>query len=163
MNLLGNLEEKCELQGRVHLLRNIPVFAGLSPEFLQVLAYLCERRIFTPSQVILKQEESAETAVIVVRGDARLELGGRHIAMTKNGSCIGGLALLGQFRWLYSLRAETEVECLLLPRHKFLPQFMARPEAFMSVARGLVGTVVDWEQHQLELPGETRSYGLAML
>ena len=75
----------------------------------------------------------------------------------------GGLALLGQFRWLYSLRAETEVECLLLPKHKFLPQFLAQPDALVVVARELIGAVVAWEQRQLEQSGGKLCYGLTML
>jgi CRP-like cAMP-binding protein len=127
------------------------------------LAYLCERQIFPENQFMQREGEIADMAVILVRGAAHILHGGRQIATVEKGSCVGGLALLGQFRWLYSLRAETEVECLLLPRHKFLPQFMAQPDALMAVARGLIGTVVAWEQRQLERPGEMRSYGLSML
>ena len=147
----------------MQLIRNVPFFSDLSHDFCRVLAYLCERQIFPENQLILREGEIADMAVILVRGAAHILHGGRQIAPVEKGSCIGGLALLGQFRWLYSLSAETEVECLLLPKHKFLPQFLAQPDALVAVTRELIGTIVAWEQRQLARPGEMRSYGLSML
>lgn len=147
----------------MQLIRNVPCFSDLEPDFCRVLAYLSERQIFTEHQLIQREGEIADTAVIVVRGVAHILRGERQIATVQNGSCIGGLALLGQFRWLYSLQAETEVECLLLPKHKFLPQFLAQPDALVVVAQELIGAVAAWEKRQLELPGEKRCYGLTMV
>ena len=163
MSLSELNEEQCELHSSLQLLRDVPVFNGLAPEFFRVMAYLCERHLFAAEQVILTRGETAEAAVVLVRGSARIELGERQVATLDKGSFVGGLALLGQFRWLYSLRAATEVECLVLPRRTFLPQFMARPDALAVLAGKLVGSVVGWEQRQLERPGEERSYGLGML
>lgn len=163
MSLSDQHEERCELHCSLQLLREVPIFTGLAPEFFRVMAYLCERQVFGPEQVMLTMGESAEAAVILVRGNARIERGERHIATVSKGLCVGGLALLGQFQWTYSLRAITEVECLLLPRRKILPQFMAQPKALALVARELIGAVVDWDQRQLDRPGEVRSYGLGML
>ncbi len=134
MSLSDQHEGQCELHCAMHILRDVPLFAGLAPEFFRVMAYLCERQIFAAGQDILVMGDAAEMAVVLVRGDARIERGGRHVAMRGKGSCVGGMALLAEFRWLYALRAETEVECLLLPRHKFLPQFMARPDALAVLA-----------------------------
>ena len=163
MNLLGNNGEKCELQSCMQLIRNVPCFSDLDPDFCRVLAYLCERQIFTQDQLIQREGEMADAAVIVVRGVAHILRGERHIATVQNGLCVGGLALLGQFHWLYSLRAETEVECLLLPKHKFLPQFLAQPDALVVLARELIGAVVAWEQRQLEQSGDEFCHGLSML
>jgi CRP-like cAMP-binding protein len=163
MNLSGKNEETCELQRSMQLIRNVPFFASLSPDFFRVLAYLCERQIFAAKQIIQREGESADAAMILVRGTAHIRHGDRHVATVGKGLCVGGLALLGEFRWLYSLQAESEVECLLLPRHKFLPQFIAQPDALVSVAGALIGAVVDWDQWQLERAGEIRAYGLGML
>ncbi len=163
MNLSGSNEEKCELLRSVQLIRNVSFFSDLSPDFCRVLAYLCERQIFSAGQDILKEGEVADTAVIVARGTAQLMHGKQLVEAVERGSCTGVLALLGQFRWLYTLQAESEVECLLLPRHKFLPQFMAQPEALVGVTRKLIGEVVEWERRQLEHPVEMRFHGLGMI
>lgn len=163
MSLSEKNEEQCELHASLQLLRDVPIFAGLAPEFYSVMAYLCERRFFAADQVILAAGEAAEGALVLVRGSARIEHGELQIATLDRGACIGGLALLGNFHWLYSLRTVTEVECLLLPRRSILPQFKARPDALALLVGNLVGAVVGWDQKQLESPGEERSYGLGMI
>lgn len=163
MSLLEQNEGRCDLHCCMQILRDVPLFAGLSSEFFRVMAYLCERQAYGAGQVILAAGETAETAVIVVRGDARIEREGRRIATLAKGSCVGGMALLGKFRWLYSLRAETEAECLLLSRRKFLPQFVARPDALAVLAGNVAGAVVAREQHRLEYPGDELSYGSGMI
>lgn len=73
------------------------------------------------------------------------------------------MALLGKFRWLYSLRAETELECLLLYQRKFLPQFIARPDALAVLAGNVAEAVVARERRQLEYPRDELSYGSSMI
>lgn len=163
MSLSDQPEAQCELHCAMHILRDVPLFAGLAPEFYRVMAYLCERQVFAAGQEILALGDAAEAAVVLVRGDARIEYGERQVAIRGKGSCVGGMALLADFRWLYSLRAETEVECLLLPRRKFLPQFMARPDALAVLAGKIVAAAVDWERRQLEFGGEACAFGLGML
>jgi len=159
MNLSDQLEGQCELECNLRLLRELPIFGELAPELVRVMAYLCEREVFAQGQSILSVNEPAEGAVILVRGTACFERGTRRISTVSEGKCVGGLALLGRFRWLYTLRAETDVECLLLPRRKLLPQLFAHPEALVIVARELIGGVVQWDQQCLERGCETDTHG----
>lgn len=163
MNLSDQPEGQCELEYNLRLLRELPVFAGLAQELLRVMAYLCEREVFAQGQSILTVNEPAEGPVLLIRGTAGIEHGSRRVATVSEGMCVGGLALLGRFRWLYTLRAETEVECLLLPRRKLLPQFFAQPEALLNVAQGLIGGVVQWDQQRLERGGEVLGQGPGVL
>jgi CRP-like cAMP-binding protein len=163
MNLSDQPDGLCELECNQRLLREQPIFAELTPELLRVVAYFCERETFAPGQTILAEGEPAEAAVIVVRGEVRIERDGRGLAVVPAGKCVGGMALLGRFRWIYDLRAETEVECLLLPRRKLLPQLLAQPVALASVARELVAGVVMWDLQRLERAGETRAAGPGMI
>ncbi len=163
MNLSELHEEQSELFLSQNILRNVPLFAGLAPEFFSVMAYLCNKQVFAADQAILTEGEPADASVVLIRGNARIERGGHQFATLGKGSCVGGMALLGQFRWLYSLRAETEVECLLLPRHRFLPQFLARPESLALLAGRMIETVVNWDLQMLGNPGDVNPYGLGML
>ena len=159
MNLSDQPDGQCELEHNQRLLREQPIFAELAPELLRVVAYFCEREVFSPGQPILAEGEPADSAVIVVRGEARIERGGRRMAAVPAGRCVGGMALLGRYRWVYDLRAETEVECLFLPRRKLLPQLLAQPVALASVARELVAGVVLWDRQRLERVGEAQAEG----
>jgi hypothetical protein len=48
-------------------------------------------------------------------------------------------------------------------RRKLLPQFFAQPEALVSVAQGLIGGVVQWDQQRLERGGEVQGQGPGVL
>ncbi len=163
MNLSDQPDGQCELESNQRLLREHPIFAELAPELLRVIAYFCEREVFAPGQTILAEGEQADSAVIVVRGEARIERGGRRLDAVSEGKCVGGMALIGRFRWVYDLRAETEVECMLLPRRKLFPQLLAQPEALASVARELVAGVIMWDRQRLERAGEAQAGGPGMI
>lgn len=161
MSLSEGHEEQCELHSNLLILRNVPFFQGLSPDFLRVLAYLCEKQVFAARDVILQEGEPAETAVVAVRGWATIEHGDTVVERLEEGGCVGGFSLLGQYRWLYTLRAATEVECLLMPRFKFLPQIQARPDALITLVRGLIAAAMDREHRLLQArPGGCSVAGL---
>ena len=162
MNLSASREPRCELHRSMQLLRDVSFFEELAPDFLRVLAYLCQRRIYAAGDTIQQEGEPAEAAVIIISGDTAMERGGIVIERVEKGRCVGGLSLLGRYRWLYSLKAVSEVECLLLPRSSFLPQLQAQPEALIIVVRGLIATVIDREQQQLQgvTPGSPAGIGM---
>ena len=141
---------QCELECNLRILRELPFLAELPDELLRVMAYLCERETFAPGQTILEAGHPAEASVVVIRGEAAIEREGRRVGTVSEGMCAGGLALLRRFRWLYTLRAEADTECLLLYRRKLLPQLEARPEALAAVAGELVESVVFWDLQRLE-------------
>lgn len=163
MNSSAQPDQECELHCNLKILRDVSLFADMAPEMLQVMAYLCERRSFPAGQYILAQGDLAEGPVIIVEGSAHIELDGQLVAVIKSGLCVGGMAMLGDFRWLYSLTALEETECLLLPRRKFLPQLIAQPNALAAYGREMVEAIVGWDKRQLEVADEVRWNGLGML
>jgi len=154
---------ECELDCNLRVLRELPFCAELPAELLRVMAYLCERETFAPGQVVLETGQPAEGAVVVLRGTADIEREGRRVGVVTEGMCVGGLALLGRFRWMYTLRAAGEIECLLLHRRKLLPQLEARPEALVSVVAELVESVVFWDLQRLERGADMDMHGLGVL
>jgi CRP-like cAMP-binding protein len=141
---------ECELDCNLRVLRELPFFAGVPPELQRVMAYLCEREVFAPGQTVLAEGQPADAAMAVISGSLVIEREGLAIGRVTRGMCAGGLALLGVFRSLYTLRAETQAECLIMQRRTLLPQLVARPEALAGVVRELVGSVVLWDQQRLE-------------
>ena len=160
MSLLAQPDDgRCEMQCRMQVLKDIPVFAELAPEFLRVMAYLAERRIYVGGQLILEVENSADVVVVIIKGYVRLV--GRDGTVPdrlvlSSGTCIGCMSLLAKFRWAFSLQAVTEVECLILPRHKLAPQFASRPDALAILAAKICESVVDWSRRQLDQDTQSR-------
>jgi CRP-like cAMP-binding protein len=141
---------ECELDCNLRVLRDLPFFSGQPQELLRVMAYLCERETFAPGQVAFEAGQPAEGAVAVITGTMAIEREGRKVGTLGAGMYAGGLTLLGHYRWLYTLRAETETDCLLLQRRRILPQLVAQPASLSAVARELVESVVFWDLQRLE-------------
>lgn len=141
---------ECELDCNLRVLRELPFFAGIPPELQRVMAYLCEREVFSEGQTVLAEGQPADAAVAVISGGLVIEREGLTLGSVTRGMCAGGLALLGVFHSLYTLRAETQAECLIMHRRTLLPQLVARPEALAGVVREMVGSVVFWDLQRLE-------------
>jgi len=154
---------ECELDCNLRVLRELPIFADLPQELLRVMAYLCERETFASGQAVVEEGQAAEGAVAVIGGSMAIEREGRKVGALREGMCAGGLALLGQYRWLYTLRAETTVDCLLLHRRSLLPQLLAQPASLAAVARELVQSVVFWDMQRLERGADADVHGPGVL
>jgi CRP-like cAMP-binding protein len=163
MDLSNQHEASCELQRNQQLLMDTALFKGLNPALVKVLAYLGERKLFPHNHLILTAGEPAEQTVIIVAGEAQLEIGARIIATQSVGATIGGMAMVGDFHWLYSLRARQDVEVLLIPRHKVLPQLMAQPEGLAALIRVLVKAVVEKDRQVLITTNGSNPLGLSMI
>lgn len=163
MGLSNQHEGSCELLKNQQILVESALFKGLTPALIKVLAYLGERKLYTVNQLILTAGEPAEHAVIIIQGDARLELDSLVVSIHGPGSTLGGMAMFGRFNWLYSLRALQDVETLLIPRRKILPQLIAQPDGLAAIARELVNSVVEREKKLLQKPGDRGVVGVGMI
>ena len=155
--------QECELDCNLRVLRDLPFFSGQPQELLRVLAYLCERETFAPGQAAFEEGQPAEGAVAVIGGSLAIERGGRKVGTLSAGMCAGGLTLLGHYSWLYTLRAETPADCLLLHRRRILPQLVAQPASLVAVARKLAESVVFWDLQRLERGADGDVYGPGLL
>lgn len=154
---------QCQLDCNLRILRDLPVFAGLPADLLRVLAYLSETEVYGTGQVMLLQHDPAEGAVVVVRGQVQVQLAEQTVGVLDAGACIGGLALLGAYRWPYGLTAASEVECLRLDRRKLLPQLEAKSGALSRVAGQLVARVIGWDRQRLDRGAEADLPGPGIL
>ena len=97
MNFTDPHDGQCELHGNQQALKNNRIFSAIAPDFLQVMAFLCKRQIFAPEQTILTVGEPAETALILIRGTARIKDGDSEIATVGQGERVGAWPCWGAF------------------------------------------------------------------
>lgn len=157
----------CEVDRNMQLLRGVPCLGVLKPELQRVLAYLCERASFAPGEDILIENELGSGVLVLVSGTAQLMRQGCVVGDVVAGQCVGIIALVSEFRWLFTLRAVSEAECIFLPRKKILPQIMAHPEEMLAMLHVIGKCIADWERHRLEESGQCALYldgaGVSML
>ena len=152
------LTTACELDQNLELLRQTYLFSVVPLEALKVFAYLCNRETFKEGDYLFRQEEDDGQAFYIISGRAVLdrEEGGlvREIRQCHAGEFLGGLSLMGSMQRLFSLKAASDTNCLILTREKFsrtLSQFQdLMPILFKALVRGIDG----WEKEFLSGRGD---------
>jgi len=150
----SSLTPSCEYQENLDILRQTYFFSGLPLESLKIFAYLCTREKFRSGEFLFRQGDDGNDAFRLITGKAQLEravdAGTREVRIIGAGEFIGGLALLGETRRLYSLRALEETVCLVLCREKFSKTLQQFPGQMPRIFTAVVGAISGWEERFLE-------------
>jgi len=79
-----------KLQDEVDLLRSIPMLANLPANKLKLLAFASDRVLFKQDEVLFEQNDSADSAYIVIDGEADVLVSfAAGQPPSKNGDCSG--------------------------------------------------------------------------
>ena len=139
-----------EFQENLEILRQMDFFSVLSLEALKVIAYLCSRERFKAGDFLFRQDDIDGNAFYIILGEAELvrQDGGKGWILRKysEGEFLGGLALLGDMRRLFSLKASTDMVCLILSRDKFSKTLEQFPELTPRVLKTMVESIRAWEE-----------------
>jgi CRP-like cAMP-binding protein len=138
-----------QFQTNLEVLRQVPFFAGLALEPLKVLAYLATMERFREGDYLFKRDETDGQAFCILQGEADLigVIEEDEVVLRRIGEdeFMGGLALLGDMRRVFSLRAATELHCLVLTREKFVKTCEQFPQIMPKVLEVVVGEIRIWE------------------
>lgn len=161
MNLSSGKTEahqSSELQENLGFLRQIYFFSGLPLESLKVFAYMCTRETFKQGEYLFRQGDDDGQAFYIVSGKTRLvhtDGGGEQMIRDYDtGEFLGGMALLGNMHRLFSLKALTEVTCLILTREKFSTTIQQFPDLMPKLIKSVVERISAWEGGFLASRGE---------
>jgi len=145
--------ESSEFQQNLEILRQMDFFSALSLEALKVFAYLFTREKFKPGDHLFHQDDNDGKAFYIISGTADLvredERGGTTLGEFGEGEFLGGLALLGDMRRLFSVRAKADMMCLVMTREKFTKAIEQFPELMPRVLESMVKRVRSWEERLL--------------
>lgn len=141
---------------RILLMREIPMFSGLSPEDLERIAEVAVEGLFPSGTVICREGDPGDSLFIIVRGRVnvikQIEDGQAVIAARGEGDFVGEMAILEAAMRSATLQADTDVRMLVLDGDAFKAILHDRPEVAISVLQhmsrrvrelsGRVGTMV---------------------
>lgn len=143
----------CEFREFLEMLRRIYFFSRLPLDALKVFAYLCTRERFRAGDALIRQGEDDGQAFYIIDGTVRLireeEGGEREIRTLKPETFLGGLSLLAETPRLFTLRAETDVSCLVLQRKRFLRALEQFPEVSRRLMAAIADQIHSWESQGL--------------
>ncbi len=123
---------KCRIANDFQILINSPVFRNVSPDIVKLFAYFAKHKIYYPGDTLIRQGKDADRAFLLLHGSVALSTLHKEkdtvIQHLHEGSFFGELALLADFKWFFSAKAETECEVLTVDRESFTKVLEKHPE-----------------------------------
>lgn len=129
------------LQEEVELLRRIPLFAKVDPSKLKLLAFASERVTFEPGEEIFHQGDLADSAYIIMEGDAEILVetpgGVIKVADAKKNDFVGEIGILCDVPRTATIRAAQRLTTLKITKDLFFRMVTDFPQMGVEVMRVL--------------------------
>ncbi len=126
-------------------LKSTPFFAGLAPEDLQGILDVGRPVSYEAGNVIVEEGDVGDGMYILVRGEARVDVGGRYHVL-KAGDFFGEMALISPGKRMATVRAQEGVDALKIPAEEFQAFLLAHPAVGLAMLRAIVGRLREVEQ-----------------
>ncbi len=132
---------------RVLILRQIPLFADLSPADLEEIARIAEEQGYADGETIAREGELGEEMHVVTEGVIRVvkDLGGneREIARRGAGEVVGEMSIITRNPRIASLVADGVVRTIRIGHRQFESMLRERPELAIGVMRVLADRLAE--------------------
>jgi CRP/FNR family transcriptional regulator, cyclic AMP receptor protein len=122
---------------RAELLAACPLFTGIGPDELQMVAETASEVEFPAGAVIARAGEIGTGFFIVVDGRVRVVRDAQVIATLGPGEFFGELSVLDGQPRNAQVVAEEPTRCLALPTWEFERVLLAHPQLALAILRGL--------------------------
>lgn len=124
---------------RILLLREVPMFAGLSPDDLERVAEIAEEQLFLDQSLLCREGEYGDTLFVVTSGKVdvikSVADGEKVLASRGVGEFVGEMAILESAPRSATLRANGTVRVLVIDGNAFNAILLDRPEVAVSALR----------------------------
>ena len=126
---------------RILLLRDVPIFAELSPEDLELVANLAREEWYPQNTVIIHQGEEGDVMFVIVEGtlDVVRTVDGTEqvLAQRGPGDFVGEMAVIESAPRLATLRTQSDVRVLAIDGETFKGILRERPDVSLAVLRNI--------------------------
>jgi CRP-like cAMP-binding protein len=130
-----------QLRDEVELLRRVPLFAGVAPAKLKLLAFTSDRVSYDAGQVLFRQGDPGDAAYVLLSGAADIlvdsQSGEIKVATAETNSIVGEIAILCDDTRSATVRANTHLETLRIRKDHFLRLLVEFPEVAVEIMREL--------------------------
>jgi len=126
-----------ELPPEIEALRAIPFFENLTPEDLERIATIGERRTFAAGDAIISKSDVGGGLYVILSGSATVETGGKAHTLGP-GAFLGEMALLGGRPRSATVIASEPVEAMILEAMYFRPFLIKNPSVAVTILEGVV-------------------------
>jgi CRP/FNR family cyclic AMP-dependent transcriptional regulator len=127
------------LSTEVDLLRRVPLFAGIEPTRLKLLAYTSDVVTYRAGQVLFRRGDAGDAAYVIIKGDAEVSVpsdGGEiPIAQLHDGDFLGEIAILCDTPRTATITAKNELQALRIRKEPFFELLHEFPEMAVEMTR----------------------------
>jgi CRP-like cAMP-binding protein len=129
------------LKDEVELLRRVPLFAGVEPTKLKLLAFTSDRMSFEAGQILFEQGDAGDAAYVVLNGSAEVlvnRAGSQiKVADLEKNAIVGEIAILCDVPRTATVRAHERLETLKISKDQFLRLLAEFPDIAIEIMRVL--------------------------
>jgi CRP-like cAMP-binding protein len=145
------------LNDEVKMLKQVPLFAGVSPAKLKLLAFTSERVVYRADELLFAQGDIGDAAFVILSGRAEVLVDGPsgpiRVAELHENAIVGEIAILCDVARTATVKAISQVEALRISKDNFFKLLTDFPEMTIEMVRVLADRL---SQTTLELT-EARS------
>lgn len=129
------------LNEAVEAMQETPIFSGVDPKRLRLLAFMSENLTYREGELLFDQGDEGDSAFVVLDGAAAvlIDIGGekREVAEIGTKQVFGEMAVLCDIPRTAAIAAKTELKVLRIDRDAFLKLLTEFPEVSLQVMRFL--------------------------
>lgn len=129
------------LSNEVELLRRVPLFSGIDPARLKLLAYTSDVVTYHAGQVLFRRGDVGDAAYVIIEGSADVtvatESGEISVAQLKDGDFLGEIAILCDTQRTATVTASSELKTLRIRKEPFFELLRQFPEMAIELTRML--------------------------
>lgn len=123
------------------MLRQVPLFAGVSAPRLKLIAFSADRVTYRPGELLCLQGEVGDAAFVILSGRAEVLVDGpngqNRVAELTENDVVGEISILCDVARTATVKASTQVEALRIGKETFLKLMTDFPEMAIEVVRVL--------------------------
>ena len=124
------------LAPEIEALRGVPFFADLTPEDLERLARIGERRTYKPDDEIVRKDEQGVALYVILSGSASVSAGGK-VHVLQAGDFFGEMALLEGTKRSATVTAVEPVEAMVIEATYFRPFLIKNASVTVTILEGV--------------------------
>lgn len=129
------------LKDEFNVLRSIPLFAGMEPSKLKLLAFASDRLNYAEGETLFRQGDVADSAFVILSGEAEAFLdtasGTVSLGIIGPQQVVGEVAILTNSPRLATVVAKTPVETLRITKDHFHKLLACCPGTMAEIIRVL--------------------------
>jgi CRP-like cAMP-binding protein len=129
------------LKDEVQTLRQIPLFAGVAPAKLKLLAFASDRVSYRTGETLFRQGDPGDAAYVILEGRADIlaeaDAGQIKIAELADNAIVGEIAILCDVSRTATVRAAAPLEALRIRKDDFLKLLADYPDMMFEILRSL--------------------------